>query len=215
MKKAIIFDLDGTLWDSTIPVAECWTLVGREIIDPEFKLDKEFLAAQMGKTMQEIKDNIQKSFNVGDKEINAFADVCFQKEVEYLLSHPGSPYKDVEQTFLELKENGYKVFICSNCQKGYIETFLNVIDKSLVDDYICFGDTLSPKYVSISKIIGRNCIDFAIYVGDTEKDKEAAEKAKIDFIYANYGFGKLENCRHSISSLDELLPLIKQYFEEK
>ena len=35
----------------------------------------------------------------------------------------------------------------------------------------------------------RNDIKRAIYVGDTIKDKKAAEYANIPFVYASYGFG--------------------------
>ena len=57
-QTAIIFDLDGTLWDSAKEVAESWELEGRKVISPSFRFTEADSRAQMGKTMDEIVDSI-------------------------------------------------------------------------------------------------------------------------------------------------------------
>ena len=47
----------------------------------------------------------------------------------------------------------------------------------------------------------------AVYVGDTQGDYEATLTAGIDFIWADYGFGKPEACAAVIRQFSELLQL--------
>ena len=50
----IIFDVDGTLWDSVEVVAESWNLAIKENSDLEPNLNREILQGLFGKTMDEI-----------------------------------------------------------------------------------------------------------------------------------------------------------------
>lgn len=204
MNKAVVFDLDGTLWDSRVEVAHCWENLGKKLFGDYFVMDADFVQRQMGKTMAQIKDCVRETYGLTFEQADEFEKHAFEAEVNHLSKHPGTIYNGVEQTITSLKKKGYKVFICSNCQKGYIETFLPLIKKNLFDDYICFGDTHAEKYVSILEILIRNKIDFAYYVGDTEMDKEAARKAHVLFIYAAYGFGKVTNYFEKINKFEEL-----------
>ena len=52
----IIFDVDGTLWDSTDSVAESWNLAIRENSSLDLTIDGEILQGLFGKTMTEIAD---------------------------------------------------------------------------------------------------------------------------------------------------------------
>ena len=51
----------------------------------------------------------------------------------------------------------------------------------------------------------RNSLKNAIYVGDTIKDKEASDYAKIPFVYASYGFGTVDKYDFKIDDISELL----------
>ena len=46
-----------------------------------------------------------------------------------------------------------------------------------------------------------------VYIGDMEVDKIAAEKAKIDFVFAEWGYGKVKS-RYSIKNISELRDII-------
>ena len=43
----------------------------------------------------------------------------------------------------------------------------------------------------------------------TDKDREAAEEAKIPFIYATYGFGAVEKYNNKIDNIYDLLTILK------
>lgn len=53
----------------------------------------------------------------------------------------------------------------------------------------------------------RNNYQKAYYIGDTQKDKDACEFAKIPFVYASYGFGDVKDYDKKIDSFEELLNL--------
>ena len=187
-QTAIIFDLDGTLWDSAKEVAESWELEGRKVISPSFRFTEADSRAQMGKTMDEIVDSIlpgesrERKAEVGQ--------ALFKAEDEYLLTHPGKLYPKEEETLQRLLDLGYRLYIVSNCQFGYIETFLPLVKPGTFLDHMCFDDTKKSKDVTIRALMDRDGLEKAVYIGDTHKDEESARKAGIPFIHAAYGFGK-------------------------
>ena len=56
MKKGIIFDMDGTLWDSAANVAESWNLAIKQDGSVDKKLTEQDIQGVMGKTMDVIAD---------------------------------------------------------------------------------------------------------------------------------------------------------------
>ena len=58
MRKAIIFDLDGTLWDATGCAPAIWNRIFDKHDEVNFKMTKELAASLMGKTMEEIGDTL-------------------------------------------------------------------------------------------------------------------------------------------------------------
>ena len=54
MKKGIIFDMDGTLWDSSEGVAKSWTRVVNEEYDRARVITTKDMQKVMGKTMDKI-----------------------------------------------------------------------------------------------------------------------------------------------------------------
>lgn len=56
MKKGILFDLDGTLWDSSKEVAISWTEALKKHSDIKMEITTEMIQGVMGKSMTEIAD---------------------------------------------------------------------------------------------------------------------------------------------------------------
>ena len=56
MKKGILFDLDGTLWDSSEEVAISWSEALKKHSDLELDITTEMIQSVMGKSMTDIAD---------------------------------------------------------------------------------------------------------------------------------------------------------------
>lgn len=203
MKKGIIFDMDGTLWDSAENVAKSWNVGIQKSGLSKPELTKEDIQNVMGKTM----DVIAEIFfpEIPKAERDKVLEICCAEENEYLRSHGGTLYEGAEATFAALKEKGYLLYIVSNCQKGYIEAFLDFYQLwDYIEDIECYGNNLKQKGDNIRLVVDRNHLDAAVYVGDIQGDYDASCKAGVDFIHAAYGFGTINAKVPAIQSLAEL-----------
>ena len=201
MDKAIIFDLDGTLWDTSRETKRVWKNVAKNY---NIKINKEKIKQIMGFTKVEI---IEYLFKENMEKGNKFITECQTQENEYLREKGGHIYVNTISTIKSLSTK-YDLYIVSNCQSGYIETFLNYYSiENYFKDYECSGNTGLSKYENIRNLIKRNNILKAIYVGDTIKDYEAANKNKLPFIWAEYGFGKCDKYYKKINDISELINL--------
>lgn len=201
MKRAIIFDLDGTLWDTSKESEKIWKNVAQSY---NIKIDENTIKKIMGYTKNEI---IEDLFKENNKNGNEFITKCQEKENEYLIKNGGHIYKNTLSTVKKLSLK-YDLYIVSNCQSGYIEAFLKHynIEKYFID-YECSGNTGFIKEKNIKILLERNNITRAIYVGDTTKDFESAKKNDLPFIWAEYGFGKCVKFYKKISDICELINL--------
>ena len=204
MKKTmLLFDLDGTLWDSAAPVAESWNQVLQREVPSLPPLTVDDIHSVMGMTMKEIGLSLYPDCQIPNRE--TVLDECCDYEVEYLYTHCGTLYPNFRATLQSLKAEGYTLGVVSNCQRGYIDAFLASSGAAdLFADYEEWGRTGLPKGENIRLVMERNGFSHAIYIGDTRKDQEAARAAGIPFIHAAYGFGTVENPEGVIRSLAAL-----------
>lgn len=203
MKKGIIFDMDGTLWDSAENVAKSWNLAISTYSGYEKTLTAEDIQRVMGKTMDAIADILFAELSREDRmELLA---TCCEMENDYLREHGGILYEGVRETLAKLRERGYHLSIVSNCQAGYIEAFLDYYKLwDAIRDKQCYGDNLLPKGENIRLVADRNGLDAAIYVGDIQGDYDASQAAGVDFIHAAYGFGTIDADVPAIHTFAEL-----------
>ena len=209
-KYGILFDLDGTLWDSSEAVIAAWN----EVIDrqPDFhkKGTIEDMMSLMGKTMTEI---AYEFFDTVPKErAIELMELCTDHENEYLRSHGGVLMPGLIETLEELSKK-YFLAIVSNCQQGYIEAFLAYYGlEKYFDDHEDFGTTQKPKSDNIALVMERNNLEKTLYVGDIQGDCDSAVKAGATFVHASYGYGKVPSAEYRIGSFPELMDVADSYF---
>ena len=199
----LLFDLDGTLWDSAGPVAESWNEVFRREAPGLPPLTVDDIHNVMGITMKEISRALYADVAL-DRRDEIFYECCTY-EVEYLYTHCGTLYPDFRSAMETLRAMGYELAVVSNCQQGYIDAFLASSGaRALFLDYEEWGRTGLPKGENIRLVMARNGYSRGVYIGDTKKDQEAAVLAGIPFIHAAYGFGTADKPDGVIHSLAEL-----------
>ena len=209
MMQNIIFDVDGTLWDSTEVVAQAWNKAIAEVGGTKAVVNAAILKREFGKTMKVIADNL---FPDADEATKALLmKKCCVYEHEALEENEETLlYPAVVETIKELAQR-HRLFIVSNCQTGYIELFMKKAGvEAYIEDWECFGDTGKVKGENIRLLMERNKLAGAVYVGDTQGDYEATQLARIPFIFAQYGFGSVENPAQAIECFEELLPLFRR-----
>ena len=210
----LIFDLDGTLWDSAKGVAESWNEVLQEKDASLPVLTAEDVHRIMGMTMPEISAVLLPFM---EKEIReALFEKCCRHEVDYLYDHQGELYPQLRETLEELRDMGYESAIVSNCQLGYVKAFLHSSGAGdLFRDYEEWERTGLTKGQNIRLVMDRCGYSKAVYIGDTAKDQEAAQAAGVPFIHAAYGFGEAVRPEGVINALAELPAQIREMFHKK
>lgn len=201
MKNALIFDLDGTLWDSSRQCAGAWTLALSRT-DAARNVTEDDMHRFMGKTMEQIADMLLPDVEKSRRE--ELMQLCTDEEYSYLETHHGELYAGAEDTLKILRER-YRLFIVSNSMDGYVQLFLRTLGLAeYFDDYEMWGRTMLPKGGNIKLVMERNGLTRAAYIGDTDGDREASELAGVPFIHAAYGFGKVTSAAAVLKSITEL-----------
>lgn len=206
MFDSLIFDVDGTIWDTTPIVAPAWNEALDECGLSYAHVTPDRLKELFGKPMDVIIKAILPDET--DEVREKFKLLCYEKE-EYAVGKTGGKlYPDMEET-LDALSRKYKLYVVSNCQSGYIETMLRVTGfEKFFLDHACYGDEEKLKDENIRLIIDRNGLRTPAYVGDTQGDADATHKAGIPFIHASYGFGKsVDRAEYTINGMKDLLDL--------
>lgn len=207
--EAIIFDLDGTMWNALDGIHLTWNQVVANHSDYRKEpISFEELKGCLGLPMTEIAARLFPSTTAEQQQ--ALMDECCAKENDYLAEHGGILYPRLEETLLKLKKS-YQLFVVSNCQPGYIESFIKAhkLEKCF-DDIECWGNNLLPKGENNKLIMERNKVTRAVYVGDTAGDEESARVAGIPFIFAKYGFGEAKAPDYILDAFSNLPELMDQ-----
>ncbi|RYU91178.1 HAD family hydrolase [Mucilaginibacter terrigena] len=205
---SIIFDLDGTLWDSTDTITRAWqTALAQAPYMSHEIMTRERVQSITGMTYDKIFETLFPTLSTEQRA--EVQHLCSVAELEILHKQGGTLYPKLAETLTYLGKK-YKLYIVSNCQSGYIELFLNLHN---MHPYFlahqCYGTKGNPKADNIKDIVTDHHLLHPVYVGDTTGDYASATKAGVPFIFAAYGFGTVADGQvATINSFEELKELL-------
>jgi phosphoglycolate phosphatase len=209
----IIFDIDGTILDTTDGVINsvCYTIKYYNLPMCDNDVLKSFVGPPMQEAFKRVygfsSEDAQKASNVFREQYKD-ADVFCAK-----------PYPLMLDLFNKLKQKGYKIGIATYKRIDYAVKILEHFCFSQFCDAICGSDP--ENKLSKTEII-ELCLDEtntktskAVLIGDSEYDAIGAEEAGVDFIGVTYGFGfkkKKDVDKHrnvgAVDSVSELWTLL-------
>lgn len=211
-KILLIFDLDGTLYNSASSFLPALKKLFNEYgVEYDEKEAIKFIGEPDYKFWEYLK---KKNFKENIEKIIKKMDDYEYGEVE----KSGELYQGVKETLKYFKKKGYKIVLCSNGVKEYIEKVLKKFRMDKIFDEIKFPENKEDtKGKMVREIIQKYRPDIAFMIGDRYHDMMAALENHIIFIGAVYGFGKkeIEKAEYKIKNFIELKSLIEEILKFK
>lgn len=185
--KLVIFDLDGTLFRTETVDIEA---VNNALISNGFspKADDEILGL-IGYTLEEA---IKKLINTDEETILEKLSKDIMSFEQELIESSGELYEGVIGLLDCLKDRGYKLCICSNGDKEYVEAIINKFSMYNYFDDVKYSQEGITKSQAVATLKNKYSVDRFVMVGDRSSDIEAASNSNGISIGVTYGFGKEE-----------------------
>lgn len=214
--RLIVFDLDGTLLDTSPGIFSSITATTRlhGFIEP----DSEQLRTFIGPPIQ---DSFRRFYSLSAEEADILA-ADFRKDYAGRTLLMATPYSGIFDTMDGLLKQGHRLAVCTYKRQSYALPLLEHFGFTRYTDLI-YGSDAGNRFTKSDLL--RQCIDASGYfreksflVGDTGSDLKAASEVGVPFIAVTYGFGFTEEnighigrplCAH-ISTPAQLLTQIPQ-----
>ncbi len=190
LTRAVVFDLDGTLWNACSTCAAAWNSVLREL-GYNLEITGAEIESVCGLPFPECVRRLCPGLQEADLP-SVMARIDMSEQV-FLQRYGGALYPGVIEGLHRLAQV-VPIYLVSNCQESYLRMFFSLTGtEELFRDWECHGRTSLPKTKNLKLLAERNGFAGAVYVGDTEGDRLASLAAGYSFVYASYGFGDFEH----------------------
>ena len=217
--KLVIFDLDGTLLDTSEGILNAV----RYTIDQcgLQTLSEEKIKKFIGPPIQE---SFQRAYGIEDTDKLQELATIFRDRYKGSDLYKAKPYPGIYRTCETLQEAGILLAVATYKREDYAVNLLRHFgfDKYMTAMYGADHENKLKKADIIQKCLDllddpyrQNVRENAVMVGDTENDSLGAQRAGVDFIGVTYGFGFRDKselltpgCAGGADSAEELSELI-------
>ena len=215
-KRLLIFDVDGTVWDSEKDVFLSFnhtlkTLAGFEISKEEFqKLAGMHLGAMFEKVLPEDKKNLSHEYEIAYKKYyideEHFADAT-------------ELFPNVKNVIDKFKEDGFYMAVASSKPKRILDKMMSKFNLEgfnyvLGTEESNFKHKPDPEIVNYIMDKLNVTEEETVIIGDSKSDILTGKNAGIDTIAVTYGYDKKENLENAnptyiIDEFSKLLEILK------
>ena len=204
-KELIIFDMDGTLVDSSLTIAYAINYVRKKLnlqpLDPYYILEK----------VNDHTLNPAKFFY----EVEEFEKVHEEWFSEYYTDNHKEElllYDGIKELLVSLHQRGILLAVATNAYRNStIQSLTHLGIYNLFVSIACHDDVPrgKPYPDMLYKILDELDISPAntLFIGDGERDEIASKKANIEYIMVNWGFSDYDNAIVSVESLKSIVNL--------
>jgi len=203
-----IFDMDGTLINSSKPIVETINYV-RDNLNLE---PLEFSKALS--LLNRVDINPALEF-YGSEKFTEQQRVLFEDYYIKICREDIYLYDGVDRLLKDLKSNSYKLAVATNASSLFAKEMLDSLNILDSFDFIVGAEKIKPKpepdmLFEIIKNLDSN-IEKTHLVGDSPKDLLSAKSAKINPILVSWGFTEHEKSEHLVDSTDEVFKRIIEH----
>jgi phosphoglycolate phosphatase len=201
---AIVFDIDGTLWDASAASAEGWN-EGLAQLGIDKKVSAEQIAAVAGRPYELCVDTLLPGMREANPGLLGILGDCEHASVE----RNGGKFFDGALDAVARLAADHEVLLASNCQEWYLQLFLSFSGlEPFLSGVDCYGRSGLPKPEMLVRMRHTHSWASPIYVGDTAGDESAAQAAAMTYMHCSWGFGCPGGTPTIVSSFAELVSIL-------
>jgi len=205
MKNAIIFDIDGTIWNACPASAKGFNK-GLEKLGIAEKITAKAVEWVSGNPYEKCIEILLPGFI---PKFPSLLETLNKYEEDAINKDWGIFYDGAIDGIKELSKK-FPIFIISNCQEEYLKLFLKSSGlKPFLQDYDCNWMSQVPKGEMITNMTNKHSLSNPVYIGDTTWDEKACELSNTEFIHVSYGFWEPKSKCLSFSSFDKLFDYLE------
>lgn len=202
MIKSIMFDMDGTLLDSSLAMTLSVNHV-RNSFDLE-PIKKEYLERIINEPCLDLPMKLY--------GVNEYTPAHRERFAEHYLANANlhvKPYKGTYELLESLHVKGITLSIATNASDFFAR---NMLEGQGMLDFFSFiigannvkRSKPNPDMLHHISELSSIPLSSSLLVGDSIKDEGAAKSANIDFLFASWGYGKSSDHTESFENIPEL-----------
>jgi len=214
MVKAVLFDFDGTIADSSEGIMACALRTVESIGYDTSSYTKEYLKRFIGPP---LRDCFRITFSVPEEKIEECVALyrTFYNEKGMFMMHA---YPGMKELLYALKAMGVKTAVATNKMEELavrcihylkMDDCFDVIKGPQVDGGITKAEVIREALMSLG--VGK---DEALMVGDTSNDEIGAEKAGVAFSAVRWGFGFSTSNPKNLELVEDPSEILKMVIEK-
>ena len=188
--KCIIFDLDGTLLDTSPGIIECVKYAAKELGFPELTLAE--LRSFVGPP---LRDSFRRCYGCSKEDAEKLTAAYRAHYREGALLN-AEPYEGIFEVCEKIKGKGIQIAVATSKPQQFAEQvlrhfgfdqYVSILHGADLEGTLQKADLISAC-VKDANVLPKQCL----MVGDTEHDAKGAQQANVPFLAAGYGFGVRE-----------------------